>query len=224
MEMTARAVQRGGTCQREPCQLFFLPWHRQSCRSAPGDPAQLFSCPLSQSISHSHDLRMWISDFFFFPSHLHSPFFHIASHSVCLLFIYLSLFSGLALASFYLFPAFPFLLPIWFLCCSYSSTLIPFLLSLDLYHLTPPALPLTRPAFRASSVHCGFQPRTSPSLLTCRVARPRAVLQVQSPPSKQFPKPLGINLRFAFPNCWRCLLDFNKPVSAFLEDNCPDSQ
>lgn len=37
----------------------------QSCRSAPGDPAQLFSCPFSLGISHCHGLRMWISDFFF---------------------------------------------------------------------------------------------------------------------------------------------------------------
>lgn len=49
--------------QREHCQQLFQLCHTQSCRSAPGDPAQLFICLFFLGISRCHVLRMWISDF-----------------------------------------------------------------------------------------------------------------------------------------------------------------
>lgn len=48
-----------------------------------------------------------------------------------------------------------------------------------------------------------------------------SLLRWQSPPSEQIPKSLEINMLFAFPNCLRCLFDFNKPVNAFSKGNCP---
>ena len=76
--MTARVMQRGGVGQREHCQHLSQLWHSQSCRSAPGDPARLFSCLFFLGVSLCHALRLWISAFLCL-SPLHSPFLCIAS-------------------------------------------------------------------------------------------------------------------------------------------------
>lgn len=176
MEMTARVVQQGGVGRKEHCQHLFQLWHGQSCRSAPGDPARLFSCLFFLGISHCHTLRMWISDFLSLSLALSLPLYLI---SVIVPLIYLPLFHSVPWlwAGFTSLPAFLFLLSIWFLCSSLSSTLIPFLLCLELCLLPPLVFRPTRPApLSAPSTHPGFQPHASPSLPTPAVAKPGAVL------------------------------------------------
>lgn len=89
--------------------------------------------------------------------------------SVIVPLIYLPLFHSV--------PAFPFPLSIWFLYSSFSSTLIPFILCLELCLLLPLSFCLTKPTLHsAPSSYPGIQPHTPLSLLTPAAAKPGAVL------------------------------------------------
>lgn len=102
-------------------------------------------------------------------------------------------------------------------------------LPLKLWHGTALAFSLTRSALcRAPSFHCGLhlhnflaQP-DSGKAWGCAGGELTAALA--EPTLWAYSQVMGINTFFAFPNCLWCLFDFNKPVNAFSDGNCPHFQ